>query len=167
MPQIHQRFHGDRRFWNPVEGLYFQYRRPEAIDAVCTRCRARLSFTAEPTKTHEHDPTSGGYLVLRGDVEGTVAGRGSCVQCGKIVRSLSWPDDAFFQVRVPEGIVWAWNDQYLPALRARIAGDRTALRHLTARSWDLARFVARLPRYAVLTKNRVRLLKELARLEQD
>ena len=164
MPQISQRHRGDRRFWHPVEGLYFQYRRPEAIAAVCTRCSARFLFKADPTKTHEFDPKSGGYLVLRGEIEGTVRGRGGCAECGKIVRSISWPEDAFFQVRVPEGVVWAWNDLYLPALRARIVGDKTALRHLVSESWDMARFVARLPRYAVLTKNRVRLLTELDRL---
>ena len=117
-------------------------------------------------KTHVFDPASGGYQVLRGELEGVITGRGGCAGCGKIARALSWPHDAFFQVQVPEGIVWAWNEQYLPALRARIAGNKVALRHLTVGSWDMARFVARLPRYAVLTKNRVRLLAELDRLEQ-
>jgi hypothetical protein len=83
------------------------------------------------------------------------------------VRTLSWPDDAFFKVRVPEGIVWAWNELYLPALRARVAGDKTSLRHLTIQSADLIRFVARLPRHAVLVKNRAHLVTELDRLQQS
>lgn len=163
-PSIPQRHRGDRRFWRPVEGLYFQYRRPEAIAAACVRCGARFQFKADPAKTHEFDPKSGGYLVLRGEIAGTIAGSGACGACGKIVHSLSWPDDAYFQVRVAEGIVWAWSEQHLPALRARISGDKTELRRLVSQSWDMARFVARLPRYAVLTKNRVRLLTALDRL---
>ena len=96
------------------------------------------------------------YRSLRGDVEGVVSGRGGCTECGRIARKISWPEDAFFKVKVSEGVVWALNEQYLSALRARIAGDKTALRHLTNKSSDVARFVARLPRYAVLTKNRMR-----------
>lgn len=167
MPQIFPRLRGDRRFWRPVDGLYYQYRRPEDIDAVCGHCGARFAFKAEPTKTHEFDEASGGYRVLKGAVEGPIPGRGGCPKCGKIVTSLNWPDDAFFKVRLPEGVVWAWNEHYLPALRARVAGDKTTLRHLTMKSADLIRFVARLPRYAVLVKNRARLVTELDRLERS
>jgi len=167
MPQILPRLRGDRRFWRPVDGLYYQYRRPEAIDAVCGRCGARFAFNPKLTKTHEFDEASGGYRVLQGAIEGPIAGCGGCTKCGKIVTSLNWPDDAFLKVRLSEGIVWAWNEQYLPALRARIAGDKTALRHLTMKSTDLIRFVARLPRYAVLIKNRARLMTELDRLERS
>jgi hypothetical protein len=166
MPQILPRFRSVRPFWNPVEGRYFQYRRPEEIAAVCTRCSARLAFKADPTKTHEFDEKTGGYLVLKGEVEGTVTGRGSCGNCGKIVRSLDWPRDAFFKVRLAQGLVWAWSEQYLPALRARVAGDQTRLRHLTLNRGDLARFVARVPRYALLVKNRARVLTGLDQLER-
>jgi len=166
-PPISQRHRGDRRFWRPVEGLYFQYRRPEDIAATCVRCSARFAFKADPAKTHEFDPQSGGYRVLRGEVAGIIAGTGACGACGKIVRSIFWPQAAYFQVQVPEGIVWAWSEQHLPALRARIAGDKTELRRLVSDSWDMARFVARLPRYAVSTKNRVRLLAALDRLARS
>ncbi len=166
MPQVLPRFRSIRPFWNPVEGRYFQYRRPKDIAAICTRCGTRLAFEADPTKTREFDEETGGYLVLKGDVEGTITGRGGCSKCGKIVRPLDWPNDAFFKVRLAEGIVWAWSEQYLPVLRARVAGDQTRLRHLTMNSWDLARFAARVPRYAVLVKNRARVLARLEQLER-
>jgi hypothetical protein len=59
---------------------------------------------------------------------------------------------------VPEGIVWAWNEEYLPALLTRVRGDKVALRHLVMSDWNIARFVSRLPKFAVLTKNRSRIL---------
>ena len=69
MPQIFPRIRGDRRSRNPVDGLYFQYRRPETVAAVCTRCGTSFSFKADLTKTHEFDEKSREYLVLRGEVE--------------------------------------------------------------------------------------------------
>lgn len=157
---------GHRRFRNPVEGRYFLYSRPEHIDAICERCGDRVSFTAVSVPTHLYDESSGGYAMVQGEIGGSIAGRAACTKCGRIVRSISWPDAAFFQVRVPEGIVWAWSAEYVPTLRARIKGDRVALRNLVDGNWDLARFVSRLPRFAVLTKNRQRVLAGLDSLSE-
>jgi hypothetical protein len=152
---------GQRRFRNPVEGRYFSYSRPEQIDAVCDRCGNRLCFRAEKIPSHVYHEESGGYAPVRGEIGGTIAGRGACTHCGRIARSILWPSAAYFKVRVPEGLVWAWNSEYVPIVRARVQGDKVTLRHLVERSWDLARFVSRLPRFAVLTKNRGRVLAGL------
>jgi len=93
-----------------------------------------------------------------------VSGRGGCIACGRNSRKIRWAGDAFFKGEGSEGIVWALNERYVPILRARVAGDKVTLRHLAAGSWDLARFVARLPRYAVLAKNRERVMAALDRL---
>lgn len=87
------------------------------------------------------------------------------MNCGQIVQRLDWPRDAYFKVEVAGGSVWAWNDRYLPALRARVAGDKVAVRQLTLTDWELTCFIARLPRYAVLARNRAHLIAELDRLE--
>jgi hypothetical protein len=162
-----QHLRGQRRFWNPVEGRYFLYSRPEHIDAVCNRCGCEVAFRADKLPTHVYDESSGGYASVRGQIGGQIVGRGACTNCGRIVRSISWPESAFFKVQVPEGVVWAWNVSYVPLLRARVAGDKVALRHLVERDWDQARFVSRLPRYAVLTKNRHRILAALDRFAED
>jgi hypothetical protein len=157
-------YRGQRRFRNPVEGRYFLYSRPEQIDANCDRCGSRISFGAGKIPSHVYDEKSGGYSPVRGEIGGAIAGRGACTKCGRVVRTISWPDAAYFKVQVPEGIVWAWNADYVPILRARVMGDKVTLRHLVERSWDFARFASRLPRFAVLTKNRVRVLAGLQSL---
>jgi hypothetical protein len=61
--------------------------------------------------------------------------------------------------------VWAWSEEYLPALQARVRGDKVALRHLTMSNWSLTRYISRLPKFAVLTKNRSRILSGLTALD--
>ena len=160
----HVPFHGSRRFHNVVEGRYYRYTRPEVLWAICTRCQSPLTFFVKPIPATTFDEASGGWLVHRGDVCGTIAGRGGCAKCGNIAHSVQWPEAAYLKVTVPEGIVWAWNDTYLPALLARVRGDKVGLRRLTLRDWNLARFVARLPKFAVVTKNRARILDGMSKL---
>lgn len=152
---------GLRRYRNPVEGRYFLYERPAEISAACRRCGSQFLFRTDQVPSKVYDEASGGYAWQRGEVCGNVAGCGACAKCGLITRSLNWPEAAYFQVRVSEGIVWAWNEKYLPALQARVGGDKVALRHMVKQDWNLARFISRLPRYAVLTKNRARILSGL------
>ncbi len=158
-PPIQQRFRSSMRFDNPVESRYFLYERPECISAKCERCGAKLSFKSEKIPTYIYDEVSGGYSPQKGWIGGVVKGRGACTKCGLVANSLNWPESAFFQVCVPEGIVWAWNEDYLSSLRARVGGDKVALRHFLMYDWNLARFISRLPRFAVLKKNRSRILK--------
>jgi hypothetical protein len=158
--------HGRRRFWDTVEDRYTLYSRPECIDARCQRCDHRVPFRTQKLPHFVLDVETGGYFPDRGDIGGDIVGRGACANCGRIVRSIAWPDAAYFKVRVPEGIVWAWNASYVPILRTRVAGDRVALRHLVGPNWDFARFVSRLPRFALLTKNRARILVGLESLEE-
>jgi hypothetical protein len=162
--QLHR---GMRRFRNPVEGRYYRYSRPETILALCERCGKPVPFRTDALPTHSLDEKSGGHLVLRGEVCGVISGRGACSHCGHVARKLSWPEAAYLQVRVPEGIVWAWNRECLPALQARVAGDKVTLRQLVSQDWDLARFVSRLPKFAVLRKNRERILAGLSGLASE
>ncbi len=156
---------GARRFRNPVEYRYFLYERPKLIRASCIRCGCQFSFKPDLVPSMVYDEDSGGFSPQKGAVCGVVVGDGACTKCGSITRSIIWPDAAYFQVSVPEGIVWAWNESFLPALRAKVCGDKVTLRHLVMCDWNLARFISRLPRFAVLSKNRSRILAGLKKLE--
>lgn len=132
--------------------------------AVCSRCAEPLTFIAKPVPMSEYDERSGGWRVLRGEICGTIAGRGGCVQCVQIVHSLQWPEDAYLKVQVPEGVIWAWNESFLPVLLARIVGDKVAVRQFAMKDRWLDYFVARIPKFALLTKNRSRLVTGLSKL---
>jgi hypothetical protein len=102
--RIQPRRRSQRRFWSPGDGLYYQYRRPETIIAVCTRCGSRFPFKPDSLgKPKQVSP--GVYEVLRGEIEGAISGRGGCGNCGQIIRCVDWPNDASFKVSVPEGRV--------------------------------------------------------------
>ena len=131
------RWRGQRRFWDPIEGRYYRYRRPELMRGVCIRCKSAFTFFAKEVPSHRFDETSGGWEVLRGAISGAIEGRGGCGRCGHIVNVLQWPDDAYFKVKVPEGLVWAWNETYLPILLARVAGDKVAVRQLAMKDAGL------------------------------
>jgi hypothetical protein len=162
--QLHR---GVRRFRNPVEGRYYQYSRPETVLVLCGRCGKAVPFRADSRPTHELDEKSGGYLVLRGEICGVISGKGACSECGHVARNVVWPEAAYLQVSVPEGVVWAWNRDFLPALLARVSGNKVALRRLVMQDWNLARFISRLPKFAVLKKNRERILSGMSRFTPE
>lgn len=155
---------GSRRFHDPVEYRYFVYQRPEVIWSRCGRCQSRVIFCTEGVPSKVFDEESGGYRIIRGWFGGEIKGRCACTSCGYIQNSVSWPEAAFLQVSVVEGIVWAWNDDYLAILRARISGAKTELRHMLMYNWDYARFISRLPSFVVLVKNRNKILKGFNKL---
>jgi hypothetical protein len=126
-----------------------------------------LLFITEEIPSKVFNEESGCYSIQKGWVGGEIVGRGSCVSCGLVQNSIQWPEAAFLQVTVREGVVWAWNDEYLIVLRARIAGAKTELRHMTMFDWDIARFISRLPKFALLTKNRSKILKGFNKLILD
>jgi hypothetical protein len=162
--QLHR---GIRKFRNPVEGRCYQYSRPETILVLCRRCGKAVPFRTDPMPTHELDEKSGGYLILRGEICGVISGRGACSECGHVARKVAWPEAAYLQVSVPEGVVWAWNRDCLLALRARVSGDKVTLRRHVMQDWNLARYISRLPKFAVLRKNRERIFSGLARLAPE
>ncbi|SDD02175.1 hypothetical protein SAMN05216345_105248 [Cupriavidus sp. YR651] len=154
-----------RRFWNPVESRYYAYERPPIIEALCDRCGQPLPFRPAPTPTHRHNPDSGD-LVLRGDICGLIAGHGACGTCGRVSTSVQWPEAARIKISVPEGILWSWNTEQLFAIRALVAGDKVLLRKLLLSDWRLARIVGRIPKFATLKRNRIRILRSIDGLLQ-
>ncbi len=131
---------------------------------ICPRCKSALTFFAKETPSHRFDETSGGWQVLRGEISGAIEGRGGCGRCGHIVNVLRWPEDGYFKVTVPEGVVWAWSETYLPILLARVVGDKVGVRQLAMKERWLDYFVARIPKFALLTKNRERIVAGMNRL---
>lgn len=155
---------GSRRFWQPVENRYYIYRRPEIIWSKCIQCQRKVIFQTDELPSKVFDEGSGGCSIVEGWIGGEIKGRGACIYCGCVQNSVNWPEAAFLQVTVSEGIVWAWNEDYLEILRARVSGSKTALRHMLMNDWDYARFISRLPTYVVLVKNRNRILKGFNKL---
>ena len=155
---------GSRRFRNPVENRYFVCQRPEIIWSKCDQCQRKVIFRTDDVPTKVFDDESGGYKIIEGRICGEIKGRGACTFCGRVQNSLNWPEAAFLQVSVAEGLVWAWNADYLEILRARVSGSKTKLRHMLLYNWDYARFISRLPTYVVLVKNRNRILKGFNKL---
>ena len=160
----HPLHRGSRRFRNGVENRFFVYQRPESIWSKCGRCQRKVVFFTDNVPSYVRDEESHGYRVVEGFVGGEINGRGACTFCGCVQTSLHWPEAAFLQVSVAEGVVWAWNADYLEILRARVSGSKTELRHMLMHNWDYARFISRLPTYVVLVKNRSRILKGFNKL---
>src|SRR5450830_1927427 len=163
-PQSLSIHRGQRRFRIPIEGRFYQYTRPDLIRAVCVRCGANFDFIPTLRPGSVYDPESGGWSMRKGEIEGEIQGRGACKKCGAIMEHIHWPNHAYFSVKVPEGIVWAWSQHHIPALLARVTGDRVLLRQLTMYDVNLTRFVDRLPRYALQKKNRYRIERGMKQL---
>jgi len=134
------------------------------IRVVCIHCESNFDFNPVLQSNAIYDPESGGWAVQKGEIEGVILGRGACKKCGAIKNNIDWPADAYFSVEVPEGIVWAWNQDYVPILLARVVGNRVLLRQLTMYNLHLTNFVDRLPKYALLKKNRIHIERRMKRL---
>ena len=152
---------GQHRFRTPLDYRYRLYPLPSVADVRCPKCQNRCEFCITPRETFAKDERSGAYSLLPLPIEGTVLGKGACTGCGSSFSAVQWPKDAYFSVDVQGGTVWAWNTTYLAALRARVAGDRVLERQLTASNGYLHYFLARLPKQAVVKRNRARLLRTL------
>lgn len=155
------RHRGQYRFRHPIDYRYEYYTWPSRIISKCRRCGSRCNFLAVVPAAFETDEKSGGYQLVGRHVPKQIFGRGVCVKCGQQIESLNWPEDAYFQVALTGGNVWAWNEHFLLVLRARVAGDRVSERHLCAKDGLSRYFLARLPKQVVLKRNRERIVRKL------
>lgn len=159
------RFRGQYRFWEPIDCRYEYYSWPEAIVAKCRSCGGSVRFQAAVPDSYAQDPQSGGYRLVIKSVPAEIQGHGTCEKCGGLVTSIAWPRDAYYCVSVRGGDVWAWNEQYVEVLRARVAGDRVLERQLCFSGSFLYRyFLSRLPKHVVTKGNRKHILHALDRL---
>jgi hypothetical protein len=92
--------------------------------------------------------------VLNVSVGGTKEGTGSCISCGRSFQTIFWPDDAYYKSSLRGGDYWAWNEDYLPVLRARVSGDRVLERQLCLDDFTYHYFLSRLPKNIVIKRNR-------------
>jgi hypothetical protein len=163
MPSLYPLHRSIRRFWNPVEYRYWSYERPSIIEAMCAQCEAPYLFNPAPVPTHQYDPESGGHRVLKGEICGSITGRGACGKCGKIATTLTWPEAAHIQIKVAEGILWSWNTEQLVVIRAHVAGNKVLLRRMLMSDWRLSRIIGRIPTFATLKRNRFKILSSIDR----
>jgi hypothetical protein len=152
---------GQYRFRTPLDGRYRQYPLPSDADVRCPKCRSRCRFCVATHARFVKDEQAGVCRLLPLPIVGSLPGKGSCIRCGSSFSVVQWPGDAYFSVDVHGGTVWAWNTTFLPALRARVAGDRVLERQLALSNGYLHYFLARIPKHAVVKRNRARLLRTL------
>ena len=152
---------GQHRFRTPLDYRYQLYPLPSVADVKCPKCGERCVFAVAPREAFIQDAHSGGYSPLALSVEGPLAGAGACASCSNSFTTVQWPNDAYFAVSVHGGTVWAWNHNHLAPLRARVSGDRVQERQLLLREPSFSRFLARLPKWAVIKRNREQLLRTL------
>lgn len=163
MPVIRMPSHGDHRFRSAIDNRYRQYAHPATAEVCCRRCGARCRFFLTKRELFEKCEKSGGYKVQCYPVSGALSGHGACTSCSLSFYGIAWPEEAYFAAVVPGGTVWAWNAAYLPLLRARISGDKVLVRQLLIRDPNirlyLINFLSRLPKIALITRHRTRLLR--------
>jgi hypothetical protein len=159
------RFRGQYRFWDPIDNRYEYYSWPQTIVAKCRRCSCSVQFQAVVPDSYVKDSKSGGYRLVVTSVPTEIHGHGVCEKCGSLVNAITWPRDAYYYVSVRGGDVWAWNEQYVQVLQARVAGDRVRERQLClTRNYLYRYFLSRLPKHVVIKGNRKRILHVLDQL---
>lgn len=152
---------GQHRYWHPIDARYGLYRWPAAMAFRCRNCGKQCLFAAIVPPTHIEDKISGGWALVKTDVPSEIRGRGACGHCGRQQDQIAWPADAYYQFSIASGLVWAWNAQYLQALRARVAGDKAKVRALCDENWCLWYFLARIPKRLVVKRHRDAILRKI------
>ena len=164
-PAVQMPRRGNHRFRTALDYRYDLYPLPATADVLCPRCRTRCHFSLNERELFDKDEKNGGYGVLTLPIEGVLPGHGSCLNCAHTFSAIDWPEDAYFAVGLAGGTVWAWNKDYLPPLRARIAGDKVLVRQLLVNSaglhYYLIHFLSRIPKFALITRHRIRLLRTI------
>lgn len=158
---MESRRRGQRRFWVTLDARYSAYYWPDCIAVKCQHCGAKAHFKPAITNWRIRNGASNSPTNL--PVGGEKAGTGSCLACGRIFNTINWPLDAFYCASVHGGEYWAWNEGYLSALRARVAGDRVHERQLCLENWHYNYFLTRLPKYLVLKRHRPTILRTIDR----
>lgn len=153
---------GEYRFRVLLEGRYRYRYWPEWISSKCRRCGALVCFRAT-TSTRYVEEAIGGWRVQVPSSFQSIRGASTCTACGYSNHCLDWPADAWYRIAINGGEAWAWNADFLPALRAQVAGHRVLVRQLCQTNWQFRYFLARLPKHVLLKRNRERLLRALDR----
>jgi len=147
------------RNWRPIDHRYDYYTWPKAISAKCKFCEGMVSFSTDEQQSLSQE-TPGVYRVSKLPTSASIHGRGICTICKKIISSINWPEDAYYSVKLASGNVWAWNHDYLKILQAYISGQRSDV-ILAKENAMYLYFIARLPKHAILKRNRGPLLKKI------
>lgn len=154
-----ERRRSQRRFWTTLDSRFSAYYWPESITAACPRCGACMPFF--PTVRNSWHKEGSTYRLLDMPVGGRKEGTGSCTACGSAFRSITWPADAYYRSCTKGGDYWAWNENYLHVLRARVGGDSVRERQLCMQNYAYHYFLSRLPKYVVLKHNRKAIIRKI------
>ena len=148
------------RNWYPIDNRYDYYTWPMQIAAKCRSCDGLVIFAAQERQGFRQvDP--GVYLVSKLPTSASIKGRGICSNCKKITEHISWPTDAFYSIKLAAGNVWAWNAEYLQVLKQHVIGKQRSDAAYARENALFLYYLARLPKYVVLKRNRPLLLKKI------
>jgi len=160
--------------WTQHMKIDFRYQikvRPTLIAIRCPQCSSNALLHSPPADILEQIGKTDFYRVRESGkrITGEIAGRMTCTRCGLSKDgSITWPSAAYYQFRIGTGTVWAWNREYLLLLRDWIAADSrdenmlwSTKRFPDARvRFPYAHFLANLPRYILLKRNRAAIVKK-------
>jgi hypothetical protein len=100
--------------------------------------------------------------IQRARKKGETWGICRCPSCGLRARHrLDWPADAYFTASIRGRTLWAWNREYIVALRDFVASDT---RRIAGLRYNVARYVKRVPAMFLFAKHRAEVVKKLDRL---
>ena len=148
------------RNWRPIDHRYDYYTWPQQICAKCKACDGLVLFTTQEKQGFEQ-VRPGVYQVSTLPTSASINGRGVCTSCTKIVGHIDWPADAFYSIKLAAGDAWAWNKEYLQVLRQRVEGTQRSDAALAGNNALFLYYLARLPKYVVLKRNRPTLLRKI------
>lgn len=154
-----ERHRGQRRFWVTLENRFTAYYWPQVITVHCTHCGAKARFSPAVRDCHKQEGNC--WRVVRLSVGGEKEGTGTCTACGRSFRKINWPADAYYAADVRGGAYWAWNEDYLQVLRARVTGNRVLERQLCVDHFSYHYFLTRLPKRVVITRNREAIVRRI------
>ncbi|WP_141243738.1 hypothetical protein [Pseudomonas indica] len=148
------------RNWYPIDNRYDYYTWPMQISAKCRSCDGLVIFAAQERQDlSKLIPVS----ILSASYRQVPASKGeaSAQVAKKITEKISWPTDAFYSIKLAAGDVWAWNAEYLQALKQYVSGKERSDRAYARENVLFLYYLARLPKYVVLKRNRPLLLRKI------
>lgn len=148
------------RNWYPIDNRYEYYTWPKQISARCRACEGLVLFSPQEKQGFEQI-SPGVYQVRKLPTSASINGRGVCSGCKKIVEHIDWPAEAFYAIKLAAGDAWAWNKAYLQVLRQHVSGEQRSDAAWAKEDALLLYYLARLPKYVVLKRNRPTLLRKI------
>jgi hypothetical protein len=153
-----------------IDSRYRIKERPDKFNVRCPKCGAQ-ALMYKKFEAYEQEE-NGGWAIKESatSIAGPITGKLTCKACGLNGKAtISWPEDAYYQFDINGQTVWAWNREYLLLLKDWVAAKVRNEDDLFSLElypdpkvrWPYIHFLANLPKFIVLNKNRDRIVKKI------